>query len=498
MRRGGPGSASRGCRGARGPALLHEPWRAVALAVLLGGCTIVGKDYRAPALPTPAAWTETEPGVAAGQALELARWWTVFQDPVMDSLMENAASANLDLRLAEARVREARAQRGVVAAGEWPRANAGAVYRRSRDNLPPAPPEGAIGSVYQAGFDATWEIDVFGGVRREVEAADAAVDAAVAEFRSVLVTLFGEVARNYVDLRGFQRQLSVNRDNIGAQQEALAITRARLSAGLTTEFDVTRAEAQLATTESQIPSLEASLRRTLHRLAVLLGREPGALVELLSPEAPIPAPPPQVQVGLPSDLLRRRPDVRRAERELAAATALIGVAEADLFPRFSLTGFFGLQTRHFDDLADWSSRIWSIGPRVRWPIFDAGRIRSNIQVQNEREILALTRYEKALLTALEDVENALVSYGREDVRRRSLATAASANARALETVHGLYRAGLTEYLQVLDVQRSLYVTQTLLVQSEAALSSNLVALYKALGGGWENDADLPDTAQGAQ
>jgi NodT family efflux transporter outer membrane factor (OMF) lipoprotein len=454
------------------------------VAALAGGCAVVGRNYVKPEMKTPAAWSSAPERTAAGSAPDLASWWRAFADPTLDSLVDRAVAENLDMRLAEARVREARAQRGITAAGEWPKADLNGTARRLRDNAPPAPPDGIVTPYYQAGFDASWELDLFGGVRRAVEAADADLGAAEEERRSVLVTLLAEVARNYVDVRSLQRQLVVARENIGAQQEALKVARVRLDAGLASEFDVTRAEAQLAAFQAQVPSLEASLRRTQYRLAVLVGQEPGALVDSLSVEGPIPAPPPEVSVGLPSDLLRRRPDVRRAERELAAATARVGVAESDLFPRFSLTGTFGFQSGNFQDFSNWSSRIWSVGPAVRWPLFDAGRIRSNVRVQDERQGQALLRYEKAFLTALEDVDGALVSYGKEEERRRSLADAAAANGRALETASSLYTAGLAEYLQVLDAQRSLYATQLQLAQSEAAVSTDLVALYKALGGGW--------------
>lgn len=455
------------------------------LLVLVGGCTAVGRNYVAPQLKTPAAWSSAPERTTAAVAPDLARWWTAFGDPTLDSLVERAVAANLDLRLAESRVREARAERGIAAAGQWPKADLDGTTRRLRDNMPPAPPDGMVASYFQSGFDASWELDLFGGVRRSVEAADADVGAVLEEQRSVLVTLLADVARNYVDARGLQRQLAVTRETIAAQKETLQVTRSRLDAGLASEFDVTRADAQLAAFTAQIPSLEAALQRTLHRLAVLLDQEPGSLLASLAAGGPIPAPAPEVSVGLPSDLLLRRPDVRRAERELAAATARVGVAESDLYPRFSLTGSFGFQAGHFQDFADWSSRIWSVGPAVRWPILEGGRIRANIRVRGERQEQALLRYEKALLGALADVDDALVSYGKEEERRRSLADAAAANARALETANALYGAGLSEYLQVLDAQRSLFATQLLLTQSEAAVSTQLVALYKALGGGWE-------------
>jgi len=467
----------------------------ILVAGAFSGCTVAGSDYRPPSVATPASWTATAPSLTAGGSPELSRWWAVFGDPVLDSLIAQAAQANLDLRLAEERVLEARAQLGVPESELWPSLSLGAVYWHGRENLPPAPPEGVVGSLYRPGFDASWELDLFGGRRRAVEAAGADLGAIQEERHAVLVTLFAEVGRTYVELRGLQRQIAVARETVATQAETLQMVRARLEAGLASEFDVDRAEAQMATVEAVIPALESSRQRCAHRLAVLLGREPGALSGLLDAAAPIPVPPPNIGVGLPADLLLRRPDLRRAERDLAAATARTGVAEADLYPRLSVAGSLGSQTGEFGELADWSSRIWSYGLALRWPIFDAGRVRAAVRVQNARQEQASTRYRRALLAAREEVENAFVAFGSEDARRRSLATAAAANTRALETARALYGTGLTDYLQVLDAQRALYTVRAQLVQSETAAASDLVALYKALGGGWES-GEAPTPAAG--
>jgi len=283
----------------------------------------------------------------------------------------------------------------------------------------------------------------------------------------------------------------VTHDNIQAQQQSVALTDARFQSGLTSALDVAQAEAQLATTQSQVPTLESAARQSIHRLGVLLGQPPETLLDELTPERPIPAVPPEVMVGLPSDLLRRRPDVRRAEQELAAATARIGVATADLFPRFSLTSnIVGLQSADIADLALASSRFWTAGPTLSWPIFDAGRIRANIEVQNAREEQALAQYEKTVLTALEDVEDALVAYAREQVRRGALMAAVEANQRATGLANERYIKGLGDFLNVLEAQRSLYDSQDQLVQSERTAVSDLIALYKAIGGGWEVDSRI--------
>ncbi len=328
---------------------------------------------------------------------------------------------------------------------------------------------------------------MFGRVRRSVEAAEADIGAANEGRRDALVTLLSEVARNYIELRGFQRRLKIAAANVKVQQETLDLTKARFQAQLISELDVTRSDAQVATTAAQIPALETQRNQAAHRLAVLLGQHPGALLSELLPaeESAIPAGPPDLPPVLPSELLRRRPDVRRAERELAAATARAGVATADLFPRFSLTGSLGLQSEEFRDLGDYGSRFFSIGPSVSWPIFDAGRIRSNIHVQNARREQAVVRYEQSVLTALEDAENALIAYGREQQRRQSLRRAVDANRRSVEMATQLYDRGLRDFLNVLDAQRELFASEDALAQSERTISTNLVALYKAMGGGWD-------------
>jgi len=292
------------------------------------------------------------------------------------------------------------------------------------------------------------------------------------------------VAKNYIDLRGFQRQLGVARENLKAQQETLELTKVRFDAGLASDLEVAQAETLVNATAAQLPPLENSLKQSAYSLDVLLGLEPGALWGELSSDEPIPKLPPEVLVGLPSELLRRRPDIRRAERQLAAATAEVGAATADLFPKFSLTGIFNLQSVSASDWFTGRSRFWSVGPTIRWPLFDAGRIRANIEVRNAQQEQALRQYEKAILTGLEDVEKSLVSYVKEQARNRSLVDAVAANRRAVQLVNELYTRGLVDFLNVLITQRALYNTESDLAQSNALMASNLVALYKALGGGW--------------
>jgi NodT family efflux transporter outer membrane factor (OMF) lipoprotein len=310
---------------------------------------------------------------------------------------------------------------------------------------------------------------------------------AAAEFgrRNLLVTIFAEVARNYVQARAFQRRLAVADENISAQEQILALTRDRFAKGLTGELDVQEADALLATTRAQAPVFETGFRDSVYQLALLLGQPPGALLEELTNAAPIPAAPPAVPVGLPADLLQRRPDVQQAERQLAAATARVGAVVSDLYPKFSLTGDVGLQSISPGDWFNAGSRFWTAGPTVQWRIFDAGRIRANIRVQNARVDQALAAYEQSMLAAFTDVETALTAYAREQTRRQSLAHAAQAGEQAVALARDLYQHGLADFLRVLEAQRSLYQSQDALIESDRAVSSDLIALYKALGGGWE-------------
>jgi len=468
----------------------------LAGSLLVAGCT-VGPDYQRPDGALSPSWLEAQSSGFDTQPATLINWWTEFNDPELNSLIERAVKSNLDIFVAEARVRETRAAQVLAEAGAWPIVDVSGSYSRNRSS------ETAVGSraqgavvapssnnnleqdLYRTGFDAGWEIDVFGGTRRSVEAARASVEASIEDRRDVLVTLLGDVAKNYIDLRGRQRQLAVTQANLQAQQEILRLTRIRFDAGLASDLEIAQAEGQVQTTAAQIPSLESGIKQTAYRLDLLLGAQPGVTWNELTTQAPIPALPPKAHVGLPAELLRRRPDIRRAERELAAATAQIGAATADLYPRFSLIGTFGLQSISASDWFSAQSRFWSIGPAIRWPVFDAGKIRANIEIRNAQQERALKLYEKSVLSALGDVEGALVNYSKEQIRYRALLAAVDANRRALQMSNDLYTQGLVAFLNVLDAERALYSSENDLVQSEANMASNLVALYKALGGGWD-------------
>lgn len=471
-----------------------------AVTVFVGGC-MVGPDYHRTQVSVPAAYPYSQPVTAPTNQTtqDLSQWWRVFGDSELDKLIEQATRANFDLRLAQARVREARAQAGIARSALLPAANANGEYSRQRFSENSANGLLARGSgqsltqnIFDAGFDANWELDIFGGNRRGLQAANADLEATEESRRGVLITVIGEVGLGYFDLRGLQKQLAVARDNLRLQEDTLVLTRDRFRAGLANELDTARAEAQAANTRSQIPLLEQDIQRSIHRLSILVGKEPSELESQLAAPAPIPLATPGIPVGLPSDLLRRRPDIRQAEREVAAATARVGVATADLFPRFFLTGAAGLQSLSASDFFTAGSRFWSFGPSMRWPIFTGGRIRQNIKVQNARQEQSLIRYEQTVLTSLEEVENALVACGKEEEHYRALAQSESANRRAVELADERYRSGLVDFLNVLETQRSLLSVQDDLARSERTTDQNLVRLYKALGGGWENETRLAE------
>lgn len=483
-------------------------------ALSLCACT-VGPDYRGPPVTGTPRWTdlvkmserdESSSLLLADKAVPV-HWWKLLRDPLLDSLITRAIRANLDLRQAEVRVLEARAQRGVVASEWLPSIGASSSYSRARISqnsavglLAGALNGGSTGALtstkrmtllgtdinlYQAGFDALWELDIFGGIRRQVEAAKAEIGAAEEDSRGVEVTLIAEVARNYLELRQYQRRLEIARDTLRNEEENLAIAKARYREGVTSELDVDRAEAQVDDTRSQIPKLTTQAFQAQHRLEVLLAKQPGSLQRELDATRQTSFAPPQVPIGLPSELLRRRPDIRRAERLVADTTARIGAATADLFPKVSLTGMFGLESISLSNFGSLSSRFYSLGPQIRWPIFEGGRLLANIRVQEAKQEESLIAYDKAVLTAFEEVANALTAYSNEQARRKEIAKAVTANQRALKIAQAQYRVGASEYLDVLDAQRTLYADQDGLAQTETSVSENLVALYKALGGGWE-------------
>jgi NodT family efflux transporter outer membrane factor (OMF) lipoprotein len=408
-------------------------------------------------------------------------------------LIHRAVNNNLDLRLAAARVDEARAARGVAKSAFYPSVGVTTSAQRLRERVPvfnPSTNTAAFHPVelnnFQVGFDSAWEIDVFGRIRNEVKAASANVRSAEEDRRDILVALLAEVARSYADLRGFQLRLEIAEKNIQTQEDTVHLTQARAAAGLVTQLDVSRAVAELETTKAVVPSLRSAIAASIHRISVLVAQEPGALQRELEASAPVPVVPPEVPVGLPSDLLKRRPDVRRADDEIAAAAANVKAAKADYFPKFTLFGSAGRQATQLHDLSLSLGNFFAVGPAISLPIFTGGRIHSNIAVQNARWKETQLLYRSTVLTSLEETENALVNYSEEQERRDRLQAAVSQSQTALELSRELYRSGLGDFLAVLDAQRQLYGNEDLLAQSQTAVTTNLIALYKALGGGWES------------
>lgn len=455
----------------------------VLVLLLVLGCS-VGPDYHRPNNPAiPSTWTTATPTNAP-----LSHWWKSFHDPALDSLIDRAAKANHDLRIATARVHEARAQRGQARWDLLPTITGKGSYinARTSKNAQVFPFDKIDTDNYDAHFDANWEIDIFGGRRRRLEAVHAGATAVDEDRRAVLVSVLAEVARAYIELRSLQHRLAIARDNIAAQKSALDLTQARFKGGISSQLDVAQATALLAGTESQLPALEAARKRTLHQLALLLAQPPGALYDEFADSKNLPTTPPEIPAGLPSDLLRRRPDIRAAERQLAALTARIGVQTAELFPKFSLVGTAGFQSLSFGDWFTGGSRYWAAGPTVTWRILELGVIRNQIKAANAREQQALAQYEQTVLRALAETENALVNYAHEQQRRQALRDQAAANRKAVDLANQLYAKGNTSFLEVLDAKRSLYRVEDDLAESDRTVVTNLIALYKALGGGWED------------
>ncbi len=467
--------------------MLYRSSLALCLCLPLLTSCMMGPDFQRPEAKVSPQWlgqAPTAPEAARIGEQNLAQWWMVFNDPQLTSLVGRAIQANLDLKIAESRIRQARAAMGIAGADLGPAVDAAASYRRSRTPLSGDSGEAVTTNLYRMGFDAGWEIDLFGGSRRGVEAAGADLDAVVENRRDLLVSLSAEVAGNYLTLRSLQQRLVIARQNLLAQERSVDLTRKRLSAGFVSRLDVVRAEALAATTAGQIPLLEAQVRQTIYSLSLLLGGEPSTLLAELTPDAALPVAIATVPLGLPSDLIGQRPDIRRAEAKIHAATARIGVAKADLLPKFTITGSLGLQNNTLNSVFNQASGTWSLGPSLNWPLFDMGRGRANLELKKALQEEELLAYEQTVLGALREVENALIASTKEDEHRQTLVQAVTANRTAVDLATALYGAGQSDFLAVLDAQRSLYGAEDALAQSNRTVSTNLVALFKALGGGW--------------
>lgn len=486
-------------------------------ASALTGCT-VGPDFKRPDWASPASWfAGPKEAVTRPPSLPVAEpvdpdWWTLFHDPMLTGLERRVAAENLDVRIAGVRLAESRAQLGVARAALFPTlaGNASYVRQQASNNgifavIPSAAgasgASGAAGTstggvkghglqpfdLFQGGFDASWEVDLWGGVRRSVESASASTEAADEARRSALLSSLAEVARDYIQLRGVQTQLQIARDNVRTARQSLNLTQERAAGGVTTDLDVANASAQLNTTLAQIPTLEQQEAQQINALSLLLGQPPNALRADLQTAAPVPPVPPRVPVGLPSELARRRPDVRQAEAQLHAATADIGVAQANFYPSLNLTGSLGLQSLQFGKLFDLNAKQYAIGPGLTIPIFQGGQLRSTLQLRGAQQQEAAVNFQKTVLQAWHDVDNALTAYKAEQTRRDALVLAVSDNQHALALAQSRYQEGVADFLTVLVAESSLLAAQLQLADSTTTVSSNLVALYKALGGGWETD-----------
>ncbi len=459
------------------------------LSVLLAGCIRpVGPDYEEPEIVTADQWHQAlVDGLDSGEA-DFQTWWEALNDPQLNSLIARAGDSNLDLRAAFARIDEARAQLGIATGERWPDADGfGSAQRQRRsvgvagisNQLPPA-------NSTSVGIEASWEFDLWGRVSRSIESASANYEASVENYRDVLVVLYADVGTNYVLLRQLQQRLLFARNNVEAQRDTLKIVEARYKAELAPALDLRQAELNLATTESSIPGFEAEIVQTINRLSVLLGQQPGELYDELLATGEIPPPPARLAAGIPADLTRRRPDIRRAERNLAAQTAAIGIAKTGLYPNFFIGGDFGYSTVG-GRLLESDNEAWSLGPFFSWNLFDGGRVRNSIRIEEARTEQLLAIYEQTVLGSLQDVEDSLVGFAEERKREAALIRAEAAALEAVRLVKELYKRGLTDFQNVLDTERALFNQQDQLAESRGNVTLNLISIYRALGGGWSGE-----------
>ena len=456
----------------------------VGVAIALAGCA-VGPNYKKPETPAAASFASAESRTYSSEEVQ-TQFWMQFRDETLNQLVTDALDANHDLRIALGRLVEARAARHQALFDYAPTVTASGGY--TKQQVPAVASPVGVGynyALYDAGFDATWELDLFGRIRRENEAARADLEGAEATLHDAQVSVIAEVARTFFELRGEQNELAVARRNVENQQETLRVTDARLNAGRGTELDTSRAQAQLSTTLATIAPLEAAVSRSIHRLGVLTGRDPNALTDLLSPAKELPGLPQLAAVGDPAAMLRRRPDIRVAERQLASSTARIGVAIGDLFPKVSFTGNFSYMSNNLSTLGQSGTRSYEIAPGISWAAFDLGRVYQQVAASRAHADVDLAAYQKSVLGALEETENSLVTHARARDRLRNADDAARASATAARLARTRYDGGIVDFLEVLDAERTQLQAEDQLAQSRTDAMTSLVAVYKALGGGWE-------------
>ena len=465
------------------------------------GCTSVGPDFETPEAPEVEDWTSDNP-VISRDSIELSEWWTVFNDPVLNQLMEQSFRQNLPLQITGLRILEARARLGIAEGNKYPQvqqiggtASTNRISENSANFNPATDNEFAS---YQFGFDAAWEIDFWGRFGRGIEAADASLSASFADYDDAQVSLAAEVARTYVTIRTFETQLALAQENIKLQTESLRIATVRFENGATSNLDVQQAMTNLASTQATVPALTSSLYQAMNGLGILLGQPPGELVLHSADSHGIPIAPALIAAGIPTDLLRRRPDVRRAEFQAANQSALIGVAEGDLYPRFSLFGSIGVQSSDTGssdagDLFSSDSLVYSAGPTFSWDIFNYGRIRNNVRVQDARYQQALVNYQDTVLRAYQESEDAMIGFVQAKLEAGFREQSTKAAMRSTELANIQYREGASDFQRVIDTERSLVAQQEQWTAARGNIALNLIALYKALGGGWSLQEGDPET-----
>jgi NodT family efflux transporter outer membrane factor (OMF) lipoprotein len=447
-----------------------------------------GSGSSAAMLDTPLS---TQTSLVSPAPVTIVAWWTTFHDDQLNSLIQEAAARNLTVLQTQAAIMQARASVNVVSGNLWPSVNGDAGYTWGKNN------GGASGvNNFQLGGNALWNFDVWGGVRRQIESAEASLQAAMENRDDALVVMEAQIGTAYVDLRTVQYLLQIAHTNLDIQEHTLKITQQRFEGGFVSRLDVENALALAANTRAQIPALESEALQDIYLISVLLGKNPEALVKQLEPTGPMLVPPPEIPVGLPSDLLRRRPDIRSAEAQLHAATANIGVAIAQLFPQFSLTSSLTFQAGQLSQLTKWANSSWTVGPAINWQIFAAGSIIANVHLQEAAQLNAFYVYKSTVLNAFQQVEDAMTAFIKEQQRRDALRESVEANQKATDLSMRLYKEGSTEFLNVLTAESGLYSSQQQLAVSEHAVAANLIALYQALGGGWsefpeDNAVPLP-------
>jgi len=464
----------------------HFPLGLLLAATLAVSACAVGPDYQAPEIALPAHWSRAKPTAAPN----LTRWWRGLGDRALDALIEEAVAGNLDVAAAKARIRAARASRKQAIGSLFPSVDGDGSVTRSKAADTTAINSASPYNLYQAGFDASFELDLFGANRRDVEAASRGVEAAEEDLDATLLTLIGDVASYYVEARGYQARAALARRTAKSQRDTAALTRTKFEAGSASAVDISKATAQAATTEANIPTLETSYAEAVHRLGILTGREPGALAVRLRRETVVPSPRLPLRAGIPADVLVARPDVRRAERQLAQSTAKIGAAEAALYPSVSVTGSISTSAQKSGDLGKNSTIGWSYGPTLTVPIFNAGKLRAAVEVSEAERDQYHVAFRSAVLTALEDVENALVALANERRKASRLDESVRGYREAARLSRTLYQAGTSSFLDVLDAERSLYSAEDSLIASRVAITTDYVALAKALGGGWSGAIDV--------